>query len=260
MQYVSQTHGQEILITGATGRIGSVLTRYFAINGRKVICPYRDSSRWATFLETVAPSAVSNLVGVKVDLNRKDAPERLVRLIEKRGLGPTAFVSAARDRSAADFDELGVPSRETWLDEYKMNVVVPFELSLALAASEETRLRSIVVLASMYGVVAINPDLQGPTSKRWPIHYGCAKAAAIHMVKELSVRLASSGVRANAISYGGVEGRVDEAFLGRYERMCPQGKMLNDNDLPGAVEFLVSGAASGVTGANVMVDGGWTVW
>jgi NAD(P)-dependent dehydrogenase (short-subunit alcohol dehydrogenase family) len=260
VQNLDQAVRREILLTGATGRIGSVLTGYFASRGNRVICTYRNSSAWDKFVEPLAPSVVSNVVGIEADLSSIEAPEEIVRRLEKKGLRPTAFISAARDRSSAVFDEFGVPSRETWLNEYRMNVIVPFELSLALATSNRSQLKSIVVLASMYGVVAINPELQGLAGERWPIHYGCAKAASIQMVKELAIRLAKGDIRVNAISYAGVEGRADDAFIGRYERMCPQGRMLNDRDLPGAVEFLISESASGVTGTNLMVDGGWTAW
>jgi NAD(P)-dependent dehydrogenase (short-subunit alcohol dehydrogenase family) len=79
------------------------------------------------------------------------------------------------------------------------------------------------------------------------------------LTKELAVRLAGRHIRVNAISFGGVEGRVNEAFKARYAQFCPLGRMLNDNDLAGPVEFLATPASSGVTGHNLVVDGGWTI-
>ncbi len=93
-----------------------------------------------------------------------------------------------------------------------------------------------------------------------PVNYLAAKAAHIHLTHDLAVRLAKKNVRVNCISYGGIEGRVDEAFKERYAQMCPSGRMLNDSDLAGPVMFLLSEAASGVTGHNLVADGGWSLW
>ena len=76
----------------------------------------------------------------------------------------------------------------------------------------------------------------------------------------LSIRLAGKNVRVNAISYGGVEGGVSEDFQKRYSKFCPRGNMLTFDDITGALHFLVSDKSSGMTGHNLVVDGGWCVW
>jgi NAD(P)-dependent dehydrogenase (short-subunit alcohol dehydrogenase family) len=92
------------------------------------------------------------------------------------------------------------------------------------------------------------------------VHYGVVKAALIHLTKELAVRFADKNIRVNAVSFGGVEGRVDNQFKKRYADLCPNGRMLNDNDLTGAIDFLISRNSLAVTGHNLVVDGGWTIW
>ena len=92
------------------------------------------------------------------------------------------------------------------------------------------------------------------------MNYGVTKAALIHLTKELAVRLAPRGISVNAVSYGGVEGRVDGGFRERYGRLCPTGRMLDDSQVFGAVKFLCSSDSSGMTGHNLIVDGGWTIW
>jgi hypothetical protein len=131
---------------------------------------------------------------------------------------------------------------------------------MELTLQKGSRLRSVVNIGSQYGVVAANPSLYAEQDKGSPIHYGVAKAALIQLTRELAVRLAARKVRVNCLSLGGIEGRVDERFKERYARLCPQGRMLTDSDLTGPVEFLASDASAGMTGHNLVVDGGWTAW
>ena len=100
----------------------------------------------------------------------------------------------------------------------------------------------------------------GLMGRQSPLHYSVAKAAQVQLTRELAVRLAPKGIRVNGICFGGVEGRADEAFVDRYRQLCPAGRMLRDDEVVGPVDYLVSDASSGMTGHNMMVDGGWTTW
>ena len=132
--------------------------------------------------------------------------------------------------------------------------------SLALTDLDGSRLAKVINIGSQYGLVAVNPHLYSDLSSQSPIHYGVAKAALVHLTKELSVRLASKQIYVNCVAYGGVEGRVNVDFQERYASLCPIGRMLNEDDLNGPIEFLLSDSSSGMTGHTLTVDGGWTLW
>lgn len=254
------TRRKSILITGATGRIGTVLVKHFLLSGWSVIASSRSTEGLQKLHDNLSTAPIENLIEVEIDLSEENAARKLTQYLVTENALPVALVNAARDRSSARFDKHGVPVRDTWMQEYLMNVVVPCELSLVLADQPDSPLCSIVNIASMYGMVAINPQLHGGHMEQWPAHYGCAKAAMIHLTRELAARLSHLGIKVNSVSYGGVEGRVDADFAVRYAQMCPQGRMLKDADLPGIIDFLVSDAASGMTGTNIPVDSGWTIW
>ena len=74
------------------------------------------------------------------------------------------------------------------------------------------------------------------------------------------MRLAKNLVRVNCAAFGGVEGRVDEAFKKRYSELCPSGRMLSEDEIFGPIDMLLSEKTSGMTGHILMIDGGWTVW
>jgi NAD(P)-dependent dehydrogenase (short-subunit alcohol dehydrogenase family) len=91
-----------------------------------------------------------------------------------------------------------------------------------------------------------------------PAHYSASKAAIVNLTRYLAAKYAP-GVRANAVSPGGVFDDQNPAFVEAYETNTPMGRMADPEDVAGAVVYLLSDAASYVTGHNLAVDGGWTI-
>ncbi len=117
---------------------------------------------------------------------------------------------------------------------------------------------SIINIASIYGVVSNDPTIYTDTNLVQPASYTFVKGGMINFTRYLACYYGKQGVRANCISPGGYFNNQPQAFVDNYTRRVPIGRMLNDEDIQGAVVFLASDASSYVTGANLMVDGGWT--
>jgi NAD(P)-dependent dehydrogenase (short-subunit alcohol dehydrogenase family) len=127
----------------------------------------------------------------------------------------------------------------------------------ALAMKKQGR-GSIINIASIYGVVSNDPSLYEGTQMIQPPTYNFMKAGMINFTRYLACYYGKAGVRANCISPGGYFNQQPEAFVRRYSERVPLGRMMGHEDLQGAVIFLASDASAYVTGANLMVDGGWT--
>jgi NAD(P)-dependent dehydrogenase (short-subunit alcohol dehydrogenase family) len=125
---------------------------------------------------------------------------------------------------------------------------------------KNSQLRRVVNIGSMYGTVAANTHLYTDPVGQSPLHYSVAKAALSHLTKELAVRLSKNSIQVNCVAFGGVEGRVDDAFKQRYAQLCPMGRMLREDEVVGPVDMLLSDKCSGVTGHTLAVDGGWSIW
>lgn len=250
-----------ILITGGTGKLGSIFVDHFLKKGNTVVFTSRSHEK-INQIQTHLPAYCNSgqLHGMVIDLKKECALEQLTDFLNARNTWPCTLLNNARDIENLTVDDKGMPSRPGWLAEFLLDVVVPYELAMAIAHHKNAKLENIVNIASMYGLVAANPCLYDDPLRESPIHYSVAKAALIHLTKELAVRLASRKIRVNAISYGGVEGRVTDEFKARYAKLCPAGNMLSENDVVGAVDFLVSEMSKGMTGHNLVIDGGWSVW
>lgn len=119
---------------------------------------------------------------------------------------------------------------------------------------------SIINIASLYGVVSPNHQIYEDTGINQPVAYSVSKAGVIALTKYLATYWGKTGVRVNAITPGGIYDNHTDPFLKRFKKLNPMGRMGNTKDLSGALIYLASDASAYVTGHNLVVDGGWTVW
>lgn len=251
--------GRTILITGGSGKFGKLLVRHFLAEGDRVIATARSASSLSEIKSAHAGHG-ERFVAVGSDLSEDNAVERLCDALAQDGLLPDCLVNNARSLNYLKVEENGCVSRANFAGELLLDVIVPYELTMALARQEGGRLRRVVNIGSQYGTVAANLGLYEDPARQSALHYSVAKAALAHLTKELATRLAPTGIQVNCIAFGGVEGRVDAAFRERYAKLCPQGRMLSESEVAGPVDMLLSEHFSAMTGHVLAVDGGWTVW
>ncbi|WP_102783237.1 SDR family oxidoreductase [Thalassospira sp. GB04J01] len=247
-----------ILITGGSGLIGKELTHHFLKSGWNVIATTYQK-RSAEQLQKYFCDFDSLRV-IQSDLNDNQSAETLRNKIEDRSDLPYAIINNARSLDHLETDSKGQVSREHFASELTLDVIVPYEISMEFGMAPGSPLKKILNVSSMYGVVAANRELYTNYERQSPLHYSVSKAAVIHLTKELAVRFAPLEIDVNCISLGGIAGRVDDQFMERYSKLCPNGRMLQKAEISQHVDYLVSPQTSGLTGHNLIVDGGWTTW
>lgn len=251
---------QTILLTGGTGSIGLMLLKTLPQLNYKIFFTSRSQEKIIEIEESInkeLPEEIK-IKGIKVDLTSENYLNEISSFFKIRNIFPNALINNARALETLEVNN-GYSLRKNFIGEFLMGVIIPYELSMMIS-DNNVSFRKIINISSMYGVVPPNSSLYIDGYESCPIQYGVTKAGLIHLTKELAVRLAKKNVQVNCISYGGVEGRADEAFVKRYSQATPTGRMLKKTEVSGPIKFLLSDDSSGMTGHNIIFDGGYTVW
>ena len=126
---------------------------------------------------------------------------------------------------------------------------------------------SIINIGSDIGVISPNQNIYVADKFGYegvefnsPAFYAVSKAGVIHLTKYLAAYWGKNNVRVNCISPAGVYRNHDLKFVDKLSQQIPMGRMALPNEFKGAIAYLCSDASSYVTGHNLVIDGGRTIW
>jgi NAD(P)-dependent dehydrogenase (short-subunit alcohol dehydrogenase family) len=269
--------GRVAVVTGAAGLLGRRHCHALARAGAKVAAvdlSAEAAEGVAAEVEKAMGSAAADgpAAGFAADITRPEAVRELLAAVLGRFGGIDVLVNnAALNDKVEEPRDSGAVLRfenyplERWEAEMRVNVTGTFLCCQVLGGEMARRGRgSIVNIASTYGVVAPDQSLyrhaDGSQTFFKSAAYPASKGAVLALTRYLGAYWGRSGVRVNALSPGGVENGQPAEFVARYAERTPLGRMGAPGDYEGALLFLASDASAYMTGANLLVDGGWTAW
>jgi len=121
---------------------------------------------------------------------------------------------------------------------------------------------NIVNISSIYGINGADQRIYKNSKLNSPPSYAATKGAIVNFTKYLAAYWNRKNIRVNTMTLGGVEDKsyMDKKFMKNYSNKTMIGRMAKNDEYNGALVFLLSNASSYMTGANLVLDGGWSAW
>lgn len=264
--------GKTAIVTGGPGLLGKQFCRTLAEAGAHVIVAdlnEKAAAAVAADLRTAGYSAV----GAGVDVTSPDSVQAMTdQAVKLFGSLDVIVCSAAMDPK---FDAEHASQQHNnnfenyplaqWQQALDVNLTGVFLCCQAAARQMVAQggQGSIINICSTYGLVPPDQRLyERPDRPKQfkPVFYTATKSAVLGLTKYIASYYAGTKIRANCLTPGGVYNNHDETFTANYSYRTIMGRMAAQDEMNGALLFLASEASSYMTGGNVVVDGGWTVW
>lgn len=264
------------IVTGGLGQIGRNFVRELYRRGAKVavFTAHPTSER----VQSEFPSEeydYNRLKVYKVDINVKTEIEAALDEIEKAWHdAPDVLVNnAGIDTQPSAPPEVSGPfeqfPEEVFREVVDVNLVGTFLCCQAVGARmiNAGKGGSIINIGSIYGMLSPIQDIYAykeemagvPFIK--PVAYSAAKSGIYNLTRYLATYWGKKGIRVNTLTPAGVwRDTQDEIFQKNFCARMPMGRMSREDEYNGSLIFLASRASSFMTGANLVVDGGWTAW
>lgn len=248
--------GRIAVVSGGAGpQFGSSLTEGLAEAGATVVSASRSLERNEQFAAELVDRG-HDVHAAQLDITDTASIEALVAWVDERFGGADILVNSAVVGRGGGFDE---QTADYWMHSAQGNMAGLFAMCKGfLPAMVERQRGSIINISSIYGVVANDPTLYEGTDMKQPPDYTFVKGGMINFTRYVANYYGKQGVRANCICPGGYANDQPEPFVSNYRKRVPVGRMLENDDIKGAVVYLASDASTYVTGTELMVDGGWT--
>ena len=262
--------GKTAIVTGAGGLLGARFCEVLAKAEAKVVAA--DMNEHAVRDLAGRLEKVSLLVKpIQVDVTNPDSVQQMIKSTEGVFGNADILVCCAAldpkfDRTHFEAHKNGYEQYplEAWRASLDVNLTGLFLCTQkAIPGMRASGGGSIILLSSIYGMRAPDQRLylrEDGSNFFKPPDYPVTKAGVLGLTRYLAAYYGKEGIRVNALSPGGVFNGHDESFTVKYAQQTMLGRMMNIQELDGALLFLASEASSYMTGANLVVDGGWTAW
>lgn len=268
--------GKTVLITGAAGLLGREHAAALLGIGATVVLTDIGEAALASARSVLARDAdAARIVTHVMDVSRLESIKRVAGELLAAKLRVDVLVNNAAidpkvvgDQGVQETSRLENFPLEQWDLQIAVGLTGAFLCSqvFGTAMAQDGKGGVILNIASDLSVFSPDqrlyrkPGLADDMQPVKPVTYSVIKAGLVGLTKYLSTYWADRGVRANALSPGGVFNGQGEEFVQRLSALIPMGRMAQLDEYHSAVQFLCSDASSYLNGQNIVMDGGRSAW
>jgi NAD(P)-dependent dehydrogenase (short-subunit alcohol dehydrogenase family) len=264
--------GRVAIITGGAGLLGvRHAEAVAAAGGIPILADVREELAGERAAEVARAFGVPAM-GIACDITSAQSVAALLQTVRETFARVDILVNNAANNprvegTGKDFSRLEQFSLDQWDADVAVGLTGAFLCSKIIGGALAQQKRGAIVnISSEYGILGPDqrlyekegvPAAEQPVK---PVSYTVVKAGLHGLTLYLATYWASAGVRVNTITVGGVENAQSPEFVDRAASRVPVGRMALAHEFQGALVYLCSDASSFVTGANLVVDGGKSVW
>jgi len=257
--------GKVFFVAGGARHLGKDMATSLAQAHADGMITSRTADSAVATAEQIAESTAQTVAGIGMDATDPASIQQAVdQCVKQFGridilINNVGGGGKSRPDESTKFEEREL---EDWNRLQSINLTAPWLVSKAVApVMQKQKSGCIIHIASIAGMIGRDRRVYKDGMMQQPLDYAAVKSGVIGLMRDMAAYLGDYGIRVNAISPGGFERGQPQAFIDAYSDKAVLKRMGRDGiDLNGAAVFLASDAAAYVTGHNLVVDGGFTVW
>jgi 2-deoxy-D-gluconate 3-dehydrogenase len=276
IEKIFDVKGKVALITGGGGFLGKQYGEVLAEGGAKIVLVDLEGQRCSRNAREIEKKFSTKSLSIQVDISKRNSVREMVKKILTKHkkidilINNAAFTAKyGSQKKDGYFSSVEEYPLELWNEAISVNLTGMFLCSQEVGKQMVKQGKGVIInISSTYGLVG--PDQRiyegienpyNPSQKlNTPIVYSVTKGGVLSMTRYLATYWVKNNIRVNSLTLGGVYEGHDKKFVKNYSYRTPMGRMAMEDEFKGAILFLASDASSYMTGANVVVDGGWTAW
>ena len=258
--------GRVAVITGSANILGPEFAVALAEFGAALALVDINTEACEQVAQELSKTYNANVQAYTIDVADEKAVASLIDQVVTSFGHIDILINAAANKPEGYFRPFAEYDLQDWNRVMDVNLTGMFLTSKHVVPHFTAQNRgNIINIASIYGIVGPDPRVYEGSwyldqQINTPAVYSASKGGVVSFTRYLATTLAPHNIRANCITPGGIFSGQNETFAKRYGDRVPMGRMGNREELRGAALFLASDASSYITGHNLVVDGGLSVW
>lgn len=256
--------GKTAVVTGGAGLLGRAFCRGLAELGAQVAIV--DLKAPESFADELTKEFGPRFLGIACDVASPEAVSKMSQAVLERFQSVDILLNNAASKSD-DLEKFFARFEDYSIEEWRnvMSVNLDGMFLVAQAIGKNMKSGAILQTSSIYGILGPDQSIYEESSYlgrpiNTPAVYSASKSGIIGLTRYLATYWAQKGIRVNCLVPGGVESGQNAAFKKKYSARVPLGRMAQAIEMVPPAMFLVSDAASYITGQCIAVDGGLSAW